>query len=83
MMIYQHHERPDGKGYPVGVCGAEIHPWARICKVADVFDALTSDRPYRKADSPAKVLEFMSTKVGTEFDEEMFQCFRATINCKD
>ena len=83
MMIYQHHERPDGKGYPVGVTGSEIHEWARICKVADVFDALTSERPYRKADSPVKVLEFMESKIGTEFDEEMFRCFRATINCKD
>jgi HD-GYP domain-containing protein (c-di-GMP phosphodiesterase class II) len=83
MMIYQHHERPDGKGYPVGVCGDEIHPWARICKVADVYDALTSDRPYRKADSSAEVLRFMRTKVGTEFDEEVFECFRAMINSKN
>lgn len=82
MMIYQHHERPDGKGYPVGIMGEDIHPWASICKVADVFDALTSDRPYRKADSPPEVLRFMRTKVGTEFDEEVFECFRAMINCK-
>ncbi len=83
MMIYQHHERLDGKGYPVGAGGSEIHEWARLCKVADVFDALTADRPYRRADSPSKVLEFMATKVGTEFDEEMFRCFQATINSKD
>ncbi len=83
MMIYQHHERPDGKGYPVGVGASEIHEWARICKVADVFDALTSDRPYRKADRPAKVLEFMAGKLGTEFDKEMFECFQATINCNE
>ena len=69
--------------YPVGVCGDEIHPWARICKVADVYDALTSDRPYRKADSSAEVLRFMNTKVGLEFDEEVFKCFRAMINCKN
>jgi HD-GYP domain-containing protein (c-di-GMP phosphodiesterase class II) len=83
MMIYQHHERPDGKGYPVGVTADDIHPWARICKVADVYDALTSDRPYRKADSSAEVLRFMRTKVGTEFDEEVFECFRAMINFRD
>jgi HD-GYP domain-containing protein (c-di-GMP phosphodiesterase class II) len=83
MMIYQHHERIDGKGYPVGVGGSDIHEWARMCKIADVFDALTSDRPYRQADSPSKVLEFMETMVGTEIDEEMFRCFQATINCSD
>lgn len=83
MMIYQHHERPDGKGYPVGVRGDEIHPWARVCKVADVYDALTCERPYRKADSSAEVLRFMRKKVGTEFDEEVFECFRAMINCKN
>jgi len=83
MMIYQHHERPDGKGYPVGVGGDDIHPWARICKVSDVFDALTSDRPYRKADSQERVLEFMGKKTGAEFDEEVFQCFQAMIDCKD
>jgi len=82
MMIYQHHERPDGKGYPVGIRHDEIHPWARICKVADVYDALTCDRPYRKADSPAEVLRFMRRKAGTEFDEEVFECFRAMINCR-
>lgn len=83
MMIYQHHERLDGKGYPVGVGGSDIHEWARLCKVADVFDALTAERPYRKADSPSRVLEYMASKVGEEFDEEMFRCFRATINCSD
>lgn len=80
MMIYQHHERPDGKGYPVGVTAAEIHPWARICKVADVFDALTSARPYRRADAPKAVLAFMAGKVGTEFDEDVLACFQAMIN---
>ena len=49
MMVYQHHERLDGRGYPVGIVDDEIDPWAKICAVADVFDALTCDRPYRKA----------------------------------
>jgi HD-GYP domain-containing protein (c-di-GMP phosphodiesterase class II) len=80
MMIYQHHERLDGQGYPTGVAGPEIHEWARMCKVADVFDALTSDRPYRRADSPAKVIEFMESKVDIEFDGEMVRCLRAMIN---
>jgi putative nucleotidyltransferase with HDIG domain len=46
---YQHHERIDGSGYPRGLKGEEIHEYARIVMVADVFDALTSDRPYRSA----------------------------------
>lgn len=83
MMIYQHHERPDGKGYPVGIHAEDIHPWARICKVADVFDALTSDRPYRRADTKKDVLEFMGKKTGREFDEEVFQCFQAMNNSKN
>ena len=82
MMTYQHHERLDGRGYPVGVVGKEIHDWARICKVADVFDALSSDRPYRKAEPINKVLEFLEQRIGTEFDEDMVQCLQATVNCK-
>jgi HD-GYP domain-containing protein (c-di-GMP phosphodiesterase class II) len=46
MMIYQHHERCDGRGYPTGVVGNEIHEWARLCSVADVHDAITRDRAY-------------------------------------
>ena len=48
MMVYQHHERFDGRGYPVGLVGDEIHEWARLCAVADVHDALTRDRAYHK-----------------------------------
>lgn len=77
MMAYQHHERPDGKGYPVGIGGDEIHPWAHICKIADVFDALTSERPYRKPDPISRVLEMMESRAGIEFDGEMMQCFQA------
>jgi HD-GYP domain-containing protein (c-di-GMP phosphodiesterase class II) len=83
MMVYQHHERPDGKGYPVGIGGSEIHDWAKMCKLVDVFESLTSDRPYRRADSVSKVMEFMRAKAGTEFDPEMVRCFQAMINCED
>jgi len=82
MMIYQHHERLDGRGYPVGLVDREIHDWARICKVADVFDALSSDRPYRKAEPVDKVLDFLVARAGTEFDKEMVRCLRAMIECK-
>ncbi len=83
MMAYQHHERPDGKGYPVGIGGDEIHPWARICKIADVFDALTSERPYRKPDPISRVLEMMESRGGFEFDGELIKCFRAMFRCSN
>ncbi|MHB8861584.1 MAG: HD-GYP domain-containing protein [Pirellulaceae bacterium] len=81
MMIYQHHERLDGKGYPVGVEASEVHPWGRLCKVADVFATLTSDRAYRKAEPVCKVAQWMQDQVNVEFDVEMVQCFRAMLNC--
>jgi HD-GYP domain-containing protein (c-di-GMP phosphodiesterase class II) len=83
MMTYQHHERPDGRGYPVGVGGEEIHLWARICKIADVFDALTSERPYRKPDPIFRVFEMMESRAGTEFDGELIQCFQAMFHCSN
>jgi len=71
MMVYQHHERLDGSGYPTGVCADEIHPWARICCVADVFDALTCQRPYRKPVPKVEVCEHLEKHAGTWFDSEM------------
>jgi HD-GYP domain-containing protein (c-di-GMP phosphodiesterase class II) len=79
MMIYQHHERYDGRGYPVGLVGKEIHEWGRICAVADVYDALTRDRPYRKGASTKDVLEYMDRESGRGFDEEICQCWIATL----
>jgi len=81
MMIYQHHERMDGSGYPVQLIGEETHEWARICMIADVFDALISDRPYRRGRSLNDVLEFLEQRAGREFDKEMVQCWIATIRC--
>lgn len=80
MMIYQHHERLDGNGYPVGLKGEEIHEWARICAIADVFDALTSERAYRKPDSTDKVLEYMGKMAGKAFDAEMVACWMAIMS---
>jgi HD-GYP domain-containing protein (c-di-GMP phosphodiesterase class II) len=71
MMVYQHHEKLDGSGYPAGICGEEIHPWARICAVADVFDALTCQRPYRKAVPKADVCEHLSRHSGEWFEPEL------------
>jgi len=82
MMVYQHHERIDGSGYPVGLTGDEIHPWAKLCAVVDVYEALTSHRPYRTPLPSAKALEVQSRDLGTAFDPEMLQCWM-TITKRD
>ncbi|MDP8207302.1 MAG: HD-GYP domain-containing protein [Candidatus Electryonea clarkiae] len=65
----QHHETLDGNGYPDGRTGDQIHPWAQIVCVADIWDALRSDRPYKKGWSPDKVLEHMNgSRVKYKFD---------------
>ena len=79
MMVYQHHERLDGKGYPVGVGTGEIHEWGRICAIADVFEALTSTRPYRAAMRPKAAFDIMDRQSTTGFDTEMYQCWKMTI----
>lgn len=79
MMVYQHHEGWCGGGYPVGSVGDEIHLWARLCTVADVFDALTSDRPYRRGMRPTEALELMGGRMRDKFDPELLSCFQAAI----
>lgn len=76
MMIYQHHERCDGRGYPVGCSGDEIHPWAKLCAVVDVFEALTSVRPYRQPMTTQTAMAVLERGRGSEYDEEMLQCWR-------
>ena len=75
MIVYQHHERLDGSGYPIGLEGDEIHPWAKICAIADVFDALTSDRPYRTRDSVESALAYLDQMSESGFDRDMVLCF--------
>ena len=65
-----HHERLDGKGYPYGLGGNEIHPYARLVAVADVFDALLSKRAYKNAWSLDDVCGYMRQNAGTQFDSE-------------
>ncbi len=67
-----HHERLDGKGYPRGLKGDAIAPETRIVSVADVFDALTADRPYRAAMPLEKALGIMRADLGTAFDPACF-----------
>jgi putative nucleotidyltransferase with HDIG domain len=80
MMVYQHHERLDGKGYPVGVVEDEIHPWAKICAVVDVFEALTSYRPYRSPMPKTRALEILESDRGKAFDPEVLACWMEITN---
>ncbi len=79
MMAYQHHERLDGKGYPVGCVEENIHPWAKICAIVDVFEALTSHRPYRTPMPHSKAIALQQRDCGTAFDPEIFVCWKTII----
>jgi HD-GYP domain-containing protein (c-di-GMP phosphodiesterase class II) len=79
MMVYQHHEKYDGSGYPVGFAGDEIHPWARMIAIVDVFDAMTGTRPYRRPCSAQEALEYIVRNAGTHFDKEMVECWNSTM----
>jgi putative two-component system response regulator len=72
---YSHHERWDGSGYPRGLKGEEIPLAARIFAVVDVWDALTSDRPYRKAWQEDKVVEYLLDQGGKKFDPQVIKVF--------
>lgn len=71
---YFHHERWDGNGYPVRLEGDKIPKVARVISICDVFDALTSDRPYRKAYSLYEALNIMESSEG-QFDQELLKVF--------
>ncbi|WP_411676948.1 HD-GYP domain-containing protein [Caproicibacter sp.] len=77
--ILQHHERNDGSGYPSGLAGKEISQFSRIISIADVFDAMTSDRPYRPAMMPSEVMEFLMGGAGTLFDPELVSLFTRKV----
>ena len=74
-IILQHHERDDGRGYPNKKTAEEIHPYARICRLADIYEALTSDRPYHNSRSSFEALKFMKEHVVSGPDEEVFAGF--------
>jgi len=74
-----HHERWDGAGYPVGLKGEQIPLAARIFSIIDVWDALRSDRPYRKAWPPEKTIEHIRSQSGKHFDPEVVKAFLELI----
>jgi diguanylate cyclase (GGDEF)-like protein/putative nucleotidyltransferase with HDIG domain len=73
--IRHHHERFDGQGYPAGLPGPEIPLEARILSVADTVEAMASDRPYRRAQSPADILAEIQNHAGTQFDPTVVNAF--------
>lgn len=74
-IVLTHHERWDGLGYPRGLKGAEIPIGGRILSLADVYDALTSDRPYRKAMAHEAALEMLAGNAGSQFDPGVVAAF--------
>ena len=81
-VIRFHHERFDGKGYPEGRRGRQIPLAARIFAVVDSFDAMTSDRPYRKAMPLDRALEELELGRGTQFDPDVVENFLALVEAR-
>jgi HD-GYP domain-containing protein (c-di-GMP phosphodiesterase class II) len=74
-VVGQHHEKVDGSGYPNGLAGERIHINARIFAVADAFDAITSDRPYRAAATYAHARQEIVARIGAHFDANVVNAF--------
>ncbi len=79
-VVVCHHERWDGNGYPLGLKGEQIPIQARIFAVADTYDAITSDRPYRKGQSKEVALAEIWRNSGTQFDPEVVAAFERVLN---
>ncbi len=74
-IAYMHHERLDGSGYPQGINGDEMNEYIRIVSIADVYDALTTDRCYRKKWPANQAMDFLVSRSGKEFDHELVGLF--------
>jgi HD-GYP domain-containing protein (c-di-GMP phosphodiesterase class II) len=81
-LILKHHEWWNGRGYPLGLAGEDIPLPCRILAIADAFDAMTSDRPYRRAMSREKAVEELRASAGSQFDPELVEQFVATLDCR-
>jgi len=68
MGVWQHHERMDGSGYPCGLKGSEIHEYAKIIAVADIYDAMTSNRAYRHKLTPLTAMELIAEQMYDKLD---------------
>ena len=78
-LVRHHHEAWDGSGYPNGLRGTEIPLLARIFMIADAYDAITSDRPYRKARSPEEALTIIRQEAGRQFDPTVVAAFERLL----
>jgi len=81
--ILHHHERYDGNGYPGGLLGCDIPMVARVIAVADAWDAMTSDRPYREAMDERKALTEIVGNAGKQFDPDVVRAFMAVLGYED
>jgi HD-GYP domain-containing protein (c-di-GMP phosphodiesterase class II) len=81
-LVRHHHERYDGKGYPDQLAGEEIPLGARILAVADSYEAMTSDRPYRKALSVERALDELVRNKGTQFDPRIVDEFVRIVSAE-
>jgi len=79
-IAFQHHEHVDGTGYPSRTSAPDIHQLAQIVGIADIYDAMTSDRPYRRALSPAEAIEYVMGTAGRHYDLNMVNFFVEKIN---
>jgi HD-GYP domain-containing protein (c-di-GMP phosphodiesterase class II) len=79
IVVRSHHERWDGAGYPDGKAGESIHQFARIAAMADVYDAVTSARPYREAREPHEGWRVIVQGAGTAFDPDLVAIFRRAV----
>ncbi|MEH6648638.1 MAG: HD domain-containing phosphohydrolase [Motiliproteus sp.] len=75
IIILQHHERDDGQGYPKQLAGEQIHIYGKVCCIADVYDALTAERSYKKAMSNFDALMLMKNQMSDHFDKKLFSEF--------
>ena len=80
IIAWQHHERWNGKGYPCGLAGTGIHIYGRITALADVFDALASDRPYKQAWELTRIVELFQAERGAHFDPDLTDIFLGNVD---
>lgn len=79
-VVYEHHENYNGTGYPNKIQGEDIHIMARICAIADFFDAITTKRSYHEALTVEDALSIMERSVGRKIDPRLFEIFKSNVN---